>query len=96
MTTKCQKNIATVVKIKSYNSKSGLIFTIRPKFKELWSIFAFRVGKSKIQSQIMVSTAEIDCSASGLGLIEKLRPLLLLKLLILPILSMLFSHFCDI
>ena len=41
MTPKRLKNIDRVGKIKSFNSKSGLIFTIRPKPDDLLSIFDF-------------------------------------------------------
>ena len=60
MTTKCQKNIATVVKIKSYNSKSGLIFTIRPKFKRSYGQF------SLLELGIQKSKAKLWCQQQKL------------------------------
>ena len=41
MSTKSLKNIDRVGKIKSCNSKSDLIFTIRPIPEALWPISAF-------------------------------------------------------
>ena len=96
MVLKWLENIDRVGKIKSCNSKSGLIFLLRWKPESLQPICVFVARNWFEYVNKNLKTAKMDRKGSGFGLSKKITPLLLLQLLILPTLAMFVNDFVHI